>query len=274
LALAGCAAVPVVPPLGFTDRVVEGLPFSHRIFSNGQTAGDVLHVYIEGDGRAWLTRTTVSRDPTPPKPLMLGLMALDPSPSVYLGRPCYFGLADSAGCDPSLWTSRRYSAEVVASLAHVIGGLLAEGGYSALVLFGHSGGGTLATLLASRVPQTQALVTIAPNLDVGRWVDLHGYTPLDGSLDPAREGEFPEGIFQVHWTGSRDTEIPPNLLSTVRPRLGNDGVRVRDGFDHDCCWDEIWPSQLAEIDSYLASERRSNGALAARRTIRFEEIHP
>jgi pimeloyl-ACP methyl ester carboxylesterase len=141
------------------------------------------------------------------------------------------------------------------------------------VLFGHSGGGTLATLLATRIPQTRALVTIAPNLDVGRWVDLHGYTPLEGSLDPAREREFPTGIFQVHWVGSRDTEIPPNLLSTLRPYLGKDGVRVRDGFDHDCCWDEIWPSQLTEIDSYLASES-PNGTLTTRRTIRLEDTHP
>jgi pimeloyl-ACP methyl ester carboxylesterase len=273
-ALNACAPVPVVPPPGFAERVVEGAPFHHRIFSKGHPGGGVLHVYIEGDGRGWLTRHTVSRDPTPLKPLMLELMALDPQPSAYLGRPCYFGLASSAGCDARLWTSHRYSAEVVGSLERVIEVLLAEGDYSAVVLFGHSGGGTLATLLASRLPQTRALVTIGANLDVGAWADLHGYTPLTGSLDPAREREFPTGIFQVHWAGSRDTEIPPSLLLALRPYLGDDGVRIRDGFDHDCCWNEIWPRQLTEIDSHLAREKNSNDTLAAQRTIGLQETDP
>ncbi len=274
LTMAGCAALPPVPPPGFAERVVVGMPFSHRIFSNGHAADrGVLHIYIEGDGRGWLTRTTVSRDPTPLKPLMLELMTLDANPSVYLGRPCYFGLATSAGCDARLWTSHRYSAEVVESLERVIEVLVAEGRYSTVVLFGHSGGGTLATLLARRVPQTRALVTIAANLDVGAWADLHGYTPLGGSLDPAREREFPSGIFQVHWVGSLDTETPPSLLSTLRPYLGDDGVRIREGFDHDCCWDQIWPSQLTEIDSYLARGSTS-ATFAARSTIRLQETHP
>jgi pimeloyl-ACP methyl ester carboxylesterase len=274
LALAGCAGNRLIPPPGFTDRIVVGDGFDHRVFSSLLHPGSgVLHVYLEGDGRAWLTRTTVSRDPTPTKPLMLELMAMDPNPSVYIGRPCYFGLADSDGCAPRFWTSHRYSAEVIASLQGVIAKLLAEGGYSEVALFGHSGGGTLATLLATRVTQTRALVTIAPNLDVASWTTLHGYTPLDGSIDPARSREFPRDIFQVHWIGSRDREIPADLLTALRPYLGENSVRVRDGFDHRCCWQELWPSQLVEIQTHIARADREGSPLASR-TANFQETLP
>jgi pimeloyl-ACP methyl ester carboxylesterase len=244
-------------PAGFTDRIVAGDPFQHRVFTRFTSASGPLHIYIEGDGRAWSNRTTVSLDPTPHHPLMLELMALDPGPSAYVGRPCYFGLAESAACEPEQWTNRRYSAEIVASLQVVIEKLLAEGRYEGVVLFGHSGGGTLATLLAARLAETRALVTIAANLDVAGWAKLHGYTPLEGSLDPARTMDFPiSNIFQVHWLGSKDREVPPSLLSEVERRSGVETFRVRVGFTHECCWREIWPKQLSEVDAYLAAEPR------------------
>ncbi|MEN1424567.1 alpha/beta hydrolase, partial [Pseudomonas aeruginosa] len=47
-----------------------------------------LRVYLEGDGRAWITSRTVSDDPTPVKSLVPGLVVADPAPAVYLARPC------------------------------------------------------------------------------------------------------------------------------------------------------------------------------------------
>jgi pimeloyl-ACP methyl ester carboxylesterase len=205
----------------------------------------------------------VSSDPTPRTTLMLDLMALDSSPSAYIGRPCYFALARSPGCSPGEWTSRRYSAEVVASLEHVIRRLLAEGRYEHVVLFGHSGGGTLATLLASRMPEVDGLVTLAANLDVAGWAALHGYTPLHGSLDPAALRRVPRGIFQVHWLGSEDDDVPPSLFAAVRPLLGDGEVRVRHGFDHACCWKEIWPTQLTEIATHLADAGSPSASISA-----------
>ena len=224
--LSGCAHEPQVPAT-FADRTLAGESFQHRVFSRGHPGRGTLHVYVEGDGRAWLDSTTISSDPTPPKPLMLELMALDPQPSVYVGRPCYFGLADSPGCTDRQWTSDRYSSAVVASLERVIVTLVAEGDYDHVVLFGHSGGGTLATLLAARLAQIDALVTIAPNLDVSGWSALHGYSPLTGSLDPARTNEFPHGILQIHWLGSDDDEVPPRLIEALEPRLGDAQIRIR-----------------------------------------------
>lgn len=256
LAAAGCAGAPLAPE-GFDDRIVEGAPFRHRVLTHAHPAAGVLHVYIEGDGRAWLNRTTISRDPTPLDPLMLGLMTLDRAPSVYVGRPCYFGLADSTGCDARYWTSHRYSEAVVESMAHAIETLAAEGRYEGIALFGHSGGGTLAALLASRL-NVAALVTLAANLDVAHWADLHGYTPLDGSLDPVRDRTLPREIFQRHWFGSDDREVPLNLASTLEPQVGTDSLRIQPGFDHGCCWSEIWPQQLAELDAAWKREEKDS----------------
>ena len=75
----------------------------------------MLHVYLDGDGTPMLGSYPAA-DPTPRDPLVLDLMALDSTPSIYVGRPCYHGLS-GAPCSPSLWTSGRYSEPVVASMA-------------------------------------------------------------------------------------------------------------------------------------------------------------
>ncbi|HUO81452.1 MAG TPA: hypothetical protein VM616_01185 [Gammaproteobacteria bacterium] len=241
--------------LGFEDRIVQGHGFEHRIFSAMHPSTGLLHIYIEGDGRAWRDRGTINADPTPAEPLMLELMALDRGPRAYVGRPCYLGLAGSAACDPRQWTSHRYSADTVQSMKSVIDRLAAEGDYDGIVLFGHSGGGTLATLLASRIAGVRALVTVAPNLDVAAWAGLHGYSPLDGSLDPARTQDFPFGIMQVHWLGGRDEIIPPALALSLEPAVEDAEFRVAASFDHACCWSSIWPAQLAELQVVIPSTR-------------------
>ena len=150
-------------------------------------ASSTLHVYLEGDGTPWVYRVIVTPDPTPRRPLMLGLMSLDDAPSIYVGRPCYNGTSGASGCDDTLWTSARYSATVVDSMAKAIRVIARRGGYSALRLFGHSGGGTLALLLAPRLEGVLDVVTVAGNLDIEAWTRHHGYSPLRDSLNPASE---------------------------------------------------------------------------------------
>lgn len=105
----GCAEHKLVAQsdrYGFGHSVLDGDGFSHRIvYKAGR--GPVAHIYIEGDGRPWLNPSRIAADPTPQKPLMLELMALDPAPAAFLGRPCYFELDDPA-CTPELWTHKRY----------------------------------------------------------------------------------------------------------------------------------------------------------------------
>ena len=196
---------------GFARTLVAGTIYEHVVYHN-RRAGNILHVYIENDGQPWAGRYAVAGDPTPTQPLMLRLMAADTQPSVYLGRPCYLGLSTTPPCTPMAWTHERYSPAVVDSMAAALQRVVATHQPDKLVLLGHSGGGTLAVLLADRFRQTVAVLTLAGNLDVLAWSQLHGFTPLRGSLDPARQAGLAAGIIQRHYVGTMDRNVPPELL--------------------------------------------------------------
>lgn len=51
---------------------------------------NILHVYLAGDGIPWHGGRPTA-DPTASEPLTLDLIALDKSPAVLLGRPCFHG---------------------------------------------------------------------------------------------------------------------------------------------------------------------------------------
>jgi pimeloyl-ACP methyl ester carboxylesterase len=223
--------------------VLRGDPFLHQVLTN-TARGELLHVYIEGDGRPWLTPERIARDPTPERLLMLELMSLDSAPSAYLGRPCYFDLEDPA-CSARWWTDRRYSSEVVQSLDRVLDQLVQ--GHAGLVLIGHSGGGTLAMLLAARREDVRTVVTLAANLDTRAWAEQHDYTPLYGSLDPALEPPLGQEIVQLHLIGELDSVITVPMLRSALREQSDPEIRVLPGVDHRCCWPELWPDILSDI---------------------------
>lgn len=208
-----------------------------------------LHVYLEGDGSPWRYRLVVMPDPTPRQPLMLKLMQLDTENSVYLGRPCYNGQSEEKGCDSSLWTSARYSKSVVDSMASGIRVLMEQYKASSVRLFGHSGGGTLALLIAESIPAVTHIVTIAGNLDTQAWIQHHGYTPLYSSLNPARQPKLPVEVQQWHLVGGRDSVIPPQLVKPfILDQPSSIGILL-EGYSHGCCWQRIWPNILNAIRS-------------------------
>ncbi len=188
--------------LGYTRVVVRGDGYDHIAYLKKSRASmsSALHVYLDGDGTPWVRKRVAAADPTPRKPLMLELMALDPAPSIYLGRPCYHGL-NTPACTPDVWTDRRYSEAVVASMTAALNRLSAD--YEALVLMGYSGGGTLAMLMAERLPKTETVITVAANLDTDRWSELHRQQPLSGSLNPAARPPLPPRIRQMHFAQFR-----------------------------------------------------------------------
>lgn len=266
LVLTGCATPPQrldaeAASLGFTRSVVAGTGFRHVVFANGRPAtGGSLHVYLEGDGAPYVDRWTVAADPTPREPLMLRLMALDPGSAVYLGRPCYAGLAADPPCTPFDWTLGRFSDGVVGSLARVVERLKAESGATSLALFGHSGGGTLAVLLGARLPDVRRIVTLAGNLDIDAWTDLHDYTRLTGSLNPVHGGSLPSDIEQQHFAGARDRVVPPGLIEAAATRLGSPGVIVVSDVTHTSGWGRRWPAILVghrNRDESARSQRNS-----------------
>ncbi len=258
--LAGCASPAdrfdaLAAEHGLNKEIVPGDPFLHAVYVNGAFAAppsprpSALHVYLEGDGTPWIAGRPAA-DPTPRNPLMLRLMAMDPDPAVYLGRPCYHGLADSAPCSARDWTSGRYSASVVYSMAAALGRVTARGDFPAIVWFGHSGGGALALLLAGRIAETTAVVTIAANIDPDSWAEHHGYGRLGGSLNPLGADILPRRVAQRHYVGGRDQVVPADLV--LKAATGaNSEVIVIPGYDHACCWQEIWREILSALRQRL-----------------------
>jgi dienelactone hydrolase len=212
----------------------------------------IVHVYLEGDGTPWLDATRAAADPTPRDPLALRLMARDPAPSVYLGRPCYHGYAQAAECNPLFWTHARYGVVVVERMASALRRVLADLGQSRVVFIGYSGGGVLAMLLAARFEETAAVVTVASNLDIEAWAQLHGHSALAGSLNPARQPPLSSTVAQWHLTGARDEVVPPALVGAAVANQPAAAVEMFEEYDHVCCWEQGWPDILARLEQRIA----------------------
>lgn len=233
--------------LGFDRQLITGAGFRHVVyFKQGHApVGSILHVYLDGDGSPLLARNLAASDPTPHVPLMLDLMAQDPVSSVYLGRPCYLGLSGSASCTPVLWTTARYSQQVIDSMTAALSRISA--GYTRLVLLGYSGGGTLAMLMAESLSKTEAVITVAANLDTERWAALHRQPTLSDSLNPAKREALPIAIRQQHFAGAEDINVPPLLIKNAIAQQKQAHLRVFEGQDHACCWREVWPEILESL---------------------------
>lgn len=248
--------------LEFQRSVIEGNGFDHVVYSVAAKRSSrldeeirVLHVYLGGDGTPWVTPVRVASDPTPRTPLTLRLMALDPATTVYLGRPCYHGLAKTTLCSPAIWTNLRYSEAVVTSMTDALKRVLAEASATDVVFFGYSGGGTLAMLIAERVEQTRAVVTVAANLDTDTWTAHHGYTALHGSLNPVKRLSLPAEVTQLHYLGANDSAVPPHLFddwlhSRTHPTTR---VTVVPNYTHACCWEDLWPEVLDQVQTAISA---------------------
>ncbi|CAD6878064.1 hypothetical protein [Methylomonas albis] len=232
---------------GFQALESEAAGFKLTSFTHlPLSAGKRLHVYLEGDGRPWERGLFPAADPTTRTSTVMALMASDPEPTLYLGRPCYNGHADDPGCTQSLWTSARYGERVVAAMTQALTEFCTLNGYSEVVLIGHSGGGTLALLIAERLPQTVAVVTLAGNYDIDIWADHHGYQRLHDSLNPAKRAAKPS-IAEWHLLGQRDNNIPPALFQQALQQRPNCNVQIVDA-DHGHGWQAIWPHMLKRLD--------------------------
>ena len=237
--------------LGFSSKTYKGKDFIHQVYINRKSQSKFLHIYLGGDGTPWEHATRIASDPTPRNPIMLRAMALDPTASIYLGRPCYHGLSQEPQCRPKWWTSARYSETVVESLGAVLTKISKEHNRKSLVLFGYSGGATLAMLLAQRLPFVHGVVTVAGNLDIQTWTDYHAYSPLAESLNPALLPRLGDHIVQLHFFGSQDELIPPHLAERMLARQGKHSRVIINDVDHRCCWEMLWPRILREAQLLL-----------------------
>lgn len=246
----------VVNSAEFSAQAVHGNPFTHKIYANDKQAGEVVHVYIGGDGTPWLMGIEPATDPTPRNPLALRLMAQDKNNAIFLGRPCFFGLNDQVECVSGVWTHGRYSSVVVDSMGAALHQALPSAKTSGVVLIGYSGGAVIATLLAQRLEGVVALVTVAGNLDTDLWTETLGLLPLRHSLNPVSMDGLRTDILQVHLIGEQDPVVPNAITRSFTDRHGGTVWNYPE-FDHRCCWESEWSKILDQIASMLDA-RRSN----------------
>src|SRR3989338_10769072 len=205
---------------GFSKSLIRTSPFTLVAYHRFDSPGGPLNVYIEGDGCAWLSRSRLSDDPTPLKPLVLNLAAMDQSPNVaYLARPCQYG-ADDGACDSAYWSHKRFSEEVIAAMNQPVDQIVLQSGAKEVHLIGYWGGAAVAALIAARRSDVRTVRTIAGNLDPEAVNRHHGVSPLVGSLNPADVAVKLETLPQRHFTGKRDEVVPPEALESFLGRMG------------------------------------------------------
>jgi len=216
-----------------------------------------IHIYLEGDGTPWVNRYFIAQNPTPRYPLALALMKRDEQLGFYIGRPCYYQeplfykqLAEgktSSPCNFHYWTDARYSDNIVALMSRAITITLeqlpANEQSLPVILIGHSGGGTLAMLVAQRVAAVDGVITIAANMDTDAWTEYQHYSPLKKSINPATILPL-RHIAQVHFAGSADEVVPPKINADLMKKM-NQQFMIKEGFTHSCCWLNEWPELLS-----------------------------
>lgn len=262
LLISACQSTRIMQPYAWpSTATATAAQFKHLTLSQaGAQNSERLHVYIEGDGIPFRNRFQISKDPSPHNPLMLRLMEQDKTTSLYLGRPCYFThsipFMEDNLCDFHLWTDARYSDAVVTSIVDALRQHTKEHQYQGITLIGHSGGGTIATLMAARMPEVDQLITLAGNLDIQAWTSLHHYSALNNSLNPADEIKRAQPKNQIHFMGDKDDNIPPTLAKDFLAKIGEQSEILKDA-DHNCCWQMHWQELLLKINAQMQIKNQS-----------------
>jgi hypothetical protein len=243
---------------GFTKQMVNSGQFILTTYSKSSDKNaEILNIYIEGDGYAFQRKNRISPDPTPKTPIALELAAKDPNASVlYIARPCQYLSGELLNdCDPIYWSTHRYAEEVITAINDVINQNISP--QRKIGLIGYSGGGSIAVLLAGRRQDIAWLVTIGANLDHDFWTNLHDVTPLSGSLNPADYAAIIQELPQLHLIGEKDKIVSASVSHAYLNKATdqrNIQLKTIPGFDHQCCWVDIWPQPLCDLDSFYCSK--------------------
>jgi pimeloyl-ACP methyl ester carboxylesterase len=243
--LTGCISMPI-----HIDNLSDSLAGQENVRVSTLHGGDFellaiektsnaseIYLYLEGDGRPWVSGgRRVSADPSPRRLYLLSMMLESPGPALYLGRPCYFGLGPERHCHPALWTFSRYSERVIAAMVEAAGRWLATYQEESMVtLVGHSGGGVLALLMAERLPQVNRVIAMATPVSLSAWAQQHNYLPLFDSLDPMAIQTWRSDVERHFLFGSDDSVVPPERFVPLARTIPGSRVEIVPGQGHRCC---------------------------------------
>ena len=234
---------------GLQADELRGGDFVLRVYYKFDNPGAPLHIYLEGDGRAWLSGTSVSRNPSPRNPVALHLAAREPGKNVmYIARPCqYVSFEKNPHCEYPYWTGKRFSTEVIDSVSAVINLGKEKARANKLEIVGFSGGGAVAVLVAARRSDVSGIRTVAGNLDHRAWTRHHKVDSLDGSLNAADVAEKVANIPQIHYIGSQDENMGRYVAESFLSKAGRiDCIKIKTvkGVTHSKGWEQAWSRLL------------------------------
>ena len=209
------------------------------------TNHDEANIYIEGDGLAWISPNQQSLNPTPTNPIALRLASEDNSANViYFARPCQYVKLDDS-CGQEYWGTKRFAPEVINGYMQALDDL----GFKKINLFGFSGGGGVATILAARRSDVASLRTIAGNIDIAKFTQIHNVSPMSGSINPADEAAKTAAIPQIHFVGAEDKVVPQSIYTSFKKAAGESScikMHLLKATTHEHGWEENWPELIKE----------------------------
>jgi len=226
----------------FTKRLVKGGDFWLTTYQRINNKNLPYVFYIEGDGLAFNSRYSISDNPTPTRPMLLKLAALDDRPNVvYVARPCqYTDVKLNPKCNnQSYWTDSRMSNDVVLSINEVIEALNNSRPFS---LVGFSGGGGIAVLIAARNKNVKDIITLSGNLDHVSFNRHHNAKPMLASLNPIDYAAKISKIPQLHVSGGDDKVVPPFIADKYVKASNSICVHqtIFNTAKHQKGWEELW----------------------------------
>lgn len=203
-------------PLGFSEKTYNTKNFKIFSLQKFTNKNSPINLYIEGDGRAWLSRTVVSPNPTPRNLLLANFALKDKSSNViYLARPCQF--VEDDNCARKYWTTDRFSKPVIESYQEI----LAQFKNRQINLIGYSGGAAVAILLASEMDNVKSIKTIAGNLDYNAFTAYHKVKSLNDEMDIDSAIAKISAIPQTHYMGGKDEVITKEVFESFKNKIEN-----------------------------------------------------
>lgn len=240
---------------GGLDRAdVNAPPFVLARWQRISDPARPIHVYIEGDGLAWLSKSRPSGNPTPTDPVALRLAAADNTPNViYLARPCQYTNLRSAQnkCAREYWMGKRYASEVIKSYDQALDQIKTQYGGANFHLIGFSGGANIAGLLAAQRDDVKSLRTVSGNVDNDFFTSFHKVSAMPLSLNMADEAHRLANMPQRHFVGGDDKFVPRAVFESYAQKLQRfqsapcNILTYRPQADHTEGWVSQWQTLLS-----------------------------
>lgn len=246
----GSIATKIAVPKNVTEHTIQTNSFQIYSLQKLTALGNDVVFYIEGDGKAWITPTQLSTNPTPVSTLVREWAFKDKRPNVvYLARPCQY--TNDPACQTTdfgtYWSEKRFAPEIITAMSEAIDQIKIQSHATNIILIGYSGGGAVAALLAARRNDVSELISVAGNLDTEMHSMIHHVSPLAGSLNP-RDFASQIHVKQIHYSGENDENVPAAVAKSFVAALPvnvSANIVVIPGATHHAGWENI-PALLTQ----------------------------